>query len=264
MKKYNFHAHTYRCGHGDVTISDEEYVKEYIGQGFTHIAFTDHCPEKKVIDTREKTRMEYSQLDEYILSIQSLKEKYREKISILIGFEFEYLPGQEEALLELKNKSDIMVLGQHFIYENVSKLKIFKQDYFEDEELRRYAKYINSAMELGLPDIVAHPDIYMLGRSEFGSIEKEIAERICASAEKHKVPLEINLLQAYKSLFNSDYKVTYPCKDFWEIATNYNISVIYGIDTHFLEQIRYHDESIEKANSLVGKEIVKALSFYEL
>lgn len=46
MQKFNYHTHTYRCGHAEV-ISDEEFVKTFIEKGFTKIAFMNHCPEKK-------------------------------------------------------------------------------------------------------------------------------------------------------------------------------------------------------------------------
>lgn len=51
IQNYNFHTHTFRCGHADL-VDEEEYVKEYIAMGFKKIAFTDHCPEKIIIDTR--------------------------------------------------------------------------------------------------------------------------------------------------------------------------------------------------------------------
>ncbi len=44
--------------------------------------------------------MEYSEKDEYLSSIKALKEKYKDKIEIETGFEVEYLPGQEDNLLE--------------------------------------------------------------------------------------------------------------------------------------------------------------------
>lgn len=62
--------------------------------------------------------MEYSEKDEYLKSIKLLKEKYKDKIQIETGFEVEYLPGQEDNLLELKNETDKIILGQHFVYND--------------------------------------------------------------------------------------------------------------------------------------------------
>ena len=59
MQNFNLHQHTYRCGHADVDIKDEDYIEEYLKAGFNKIAFTDHCPEKDVIDKRPNIRMTY-------------------------------------------------------------------------------------------------------------------------------------------------------------------------------------------------------------
>ena len=61
MQNFNYHSHTYRCRHADDTVLDEDYVKEYIKAGFKEIAFTDHVPQKNVIDTRKRMRMDYSE-----------------------------------------------------------------------------------------------------------------------------------------------------------------------------------------------------------
>ena len=262
MQKFNYHTHTYRCGHADDNMMDEEYVKEFINKGFEKIAFTDHCPENEVIDKRQRMRMDYSQINEYLTSIKNLKEKYKDKIDIQTGFEIEFLPGQEKNLLELKEITDILVLGQHFIYtDNNKDLKIFRKHKFNDEDLIKYANYIDTAMKLQIPDIVVHPDLYMLTRSEFGEIEKKVAEMICKSAEKYNIPLEINLTEAFMYLANLKDKISYPCRGFWEVATNYNIKVIYGIDAHYKEQIRLYEDSIEMVNKIIGKEIIEKLKF---
>ena len=82
MQNFNFHSHTYRCGHADLDYTDEEYVQDYINMGFKKIAFTDHAPEKNKIDKRDKIRMEYSERTEYLNSIKALKEKYKDIIEI--------------------------------------------------------------------------------------------------------------------------------------------------------------------------------------
>ena len=102
MQVFNYHSHTYRCGHADLDMKDEEYIKEYIKMGFKRMAFTDHCPEKNEIDKRDDMRMKYEQRKEYLESIQILKEKYSGQIEIQSGYEVEYLPGEEENLKELK------------------------------------------------------------------------------------------------------------------------------------------------------------------
>lgn len=264
MQNFNYHTHTYRCGHAEDNLSDEDYVKEFIKKGFKKIAFTDHCPEKQVIDKRSGMRMEYSQINEYLNSVKFLKDKYKDKIEIETGFEIEYLPGQEKNLLELKRMTDKLVLGQHFIYDdNNIDLKIFRKHNFTDEDLIKYANYIRKAIELNIPDIIVHPDLYMLNRDKFGQTEKEVAEIICKTAEKYNIPLEINLSEASMYLSKLKDKIKYPCREFWKVASNYNVRVIYGIDAHYRDQIRQYEKCIDIVNEVIGKETIQKLNFYK-
>lgn len=275
MQKFNYHSHTYRCGHAEMDMTDEEYVREYIEMGFKKMAFTDHCPEKNRIDKRPNMRMDYSQKDEYLSSIKDLQEKYKNQIEIKLGYEVEYLPGEEKNLEELKDETDIIILGQHFIYDDNKNLKEFHNHDFTDEEILRYAEYIEKAMEIGLPDIIAHPDLYMFTREKFGKIEEAVSRKICEAAEKYKIPLEINLSRIGKKIYEGNdnlsdeeqkeklKEVEYPCKEFWNIAKNYNIKVLYGIDAHVRGQVLRCKKTIELANYIIGKETISKLNFIE-
>lgn len=263
MQKFNYHTHTRRCGHADNNMTDEDFVKLFIKKGFTKVAFTDHCPEKERIDFRENMRMEYNEKDNYLNSIKSLKEKYKNIIEIETGFEVEYLPGQEENLFKLKNETDKIILGQHFIYNNdKSKLLIIRRHKFSDEEALKYAEYIKTAIEKQIPDIIAHPDIYMLSRDNYTEVDEKVARIICSTAEKYGIPIEINLTQPNLFIIGEREKIIYPCKEFWKIASEYkNLKVLYGIDAHFEHQIMNYEKAIEIANKHIGQDIIDKLHF---
>lgn len=279
MQNFNYHSHTYRCKHADLDMMDEEYIQEYIEMNFKKIAFTDHCPQKNRIDTRTKMRMSYDERNEYLSNVKGLKEKYSDKIEIEVGYEAEYLPGEEENLIELKNETDKIILGQHFIYDdNKNKLLIFGKHDFTNEELIKYAEYITKAMKLNIPDIIAHPDLFMLRRNEFGEIERKITRMICKSAEKYNIPLEINLNNIFSNTYYEQKKlnhlpiekqreklknVKYPCKEFWDIVSQYKIKVLYGIDAHHKGQILLWNELVELAREIIGKETIEKLNFTE-
>lgn len=278
MQKFNYHTHTYRCGHSDSDYTDEEYIIDLIRMGFKKMAFTDHCPEKNEIDKRPNIRMKYNQRLEYLESIKKLKEKYADKIEIQSGYEVEYLPGEEDNLKELKNETDKLILGQHFIYDDNRNLKIFGSVDFTEEDLKRYAEYIERAMQLSIPNIIAHPDIYMMKREKFGDIEEKVAHMICKSAEKYNIPLEINLNDIfYKTYFENkklnDFpiekqkeklsNVQYPNKEFWNIATKYDIKVLYGIDAHYKGQIALWNELLELAHEILGEKVISKLNFID-
>lgn len=277
MQKFNYHQHTYRCGHADLDMEDEDYIKEYIKMGFKEIAFTDHCPRKDEVDNRPNVRMKYSERNEYLDSINKLKEKYMDKIKIKSGYEIEYLPGEEDNLRELKDETDILVLGQHFVYTDNGDLNIFDNgEVFTDEELIRYAEYIDKAMELNIPDVIAHPDLFMNVRDEFGEVEEKISNMICKSAEKYDIPLELNINKIFKEIYYKGKGIDnlseeqkkeklkaarYPCKAFWKIAAKYNVKVIYGLDVHHKGQIPLFNELVKLANDFIGSETINKLNF---
>ena len=262
MQKFNYHTHTKRCGHADKNMSDEDYVRAFIKKGFTKIAFTEHCPEKEEIDHRKNMRMKYSEKDEYLNNIKSLKEKYKNTIEIETGFEVEYLPGQEDNLFELKKQTDKLILGQHFIYDDKKELKIFRKNEFTDAELLRYAEYIKTAIEKNIPNIIAHPDLYMLSRNTFEEIEEKVAHIICSTAEKYGVPIEINLSEPVMYIRGIKEKITYPNKEFWKIASEYkDLKVLYGIDAHFREQIDLYEKAINIVNEHIGLDTINKLHF---
>ncbi len=278
MQKFNYHTHTSRCGHADLDYTDEEYIIDLTNMGFKKMAFTDHCPEKNEIDKRPNIRMKYNQRLEYLESIKKLKEKYRDKIEIQSGYEVEYLPEEENNLKELKNETDKLILGQHFIYDDNKNLKIFGSVDFTEEDLIRYAEYIEQAMQLNIPNIIAHPDIYMMKREKFGDIEEKVAHMICKAAERYNIPLEINLNDIfYKTYFENkklnDYPiekqkeklshVQYPNKGFWNVSTKYNIKVLYGIDAHYKGQVALWNELLELAHEILGEKIISKLNFIE-
>ena len=69
VQKFNYHTHTYRCGHADDTMKDEDFVKELINKGFKKMAFTDHNPIKEDFYDKRYMRMDYSEKDDYLNSI---------------------------------------------------------------------------------------------------------------------------------------------------------------------------------------------------
>lgn len=261
MQNFNYHTHTYRCGHADSSISDEEYVKMFIDKGFKKICFTDHCPYKEMVDFRKNMRMDYSMKEDYYSSIKKLKEKYKDKIEIEVGFEIEYVPKLLEYYKELKKETDKLILGQHFVFDEVGNEKVVGWGISDEKDLITYANYIKEAIEAGIPDIIVHPDLFMLEKSFFKEAEANATHIICKSAQEYGVPLEINLTRAAMCLNGQTSKVAYPCKEFWQIASSYNIKVLYGVDAHFRRQIQLYEKSIELVNEILGEDIIGKLNF---
>lgn len=120
---------------------------------------------------KANSRMDIAEVESYLTSIHYLQEKYKGQIEIESGFEFEYSDRDLAHLQELKSKIDKMVLGQHFVIDDngqehgIVRGKGGKQ--ISDEVLDLYAESIISAMDKDLPDVIAHPDLFMQVRDSF-------------------------------------------------------------------------------------------------
>lgn len=224
--KTNYHTHTYRCGHAIGT--DEQYVLAAIEAGLDELGFSDHMPYPDAYNPGD--RMAYDQMNDYIESINFLKEKYKDKIKIYLGFELEFYPERIKYYEEMLDKVDYLICGQHYKI-----LDVYGYDWYtSDEDVLVYASQVVGAIESGLVKMIAHPSYFMLGRKTWSEACSEAAHLICKAAEMYKVPLEINLkgTKYGKSTYNGIESYRYPNLMFWQIASNYMIDAIVSADAH--------------------------------
>lgn len=217
----NFHTHTYRCHHA--IGSDEDYVKCAIQAGIKQLGFSDHTPWHYHSDFQSTIRMSEEQLDEYIQSLMTLKEKYKNQIDILIGLECEYfekyIPWLSETLKE--KPIDYIILGNH--YYQTDEKHIYFGSSVNEKLLKSYVDHCINAIDTGLYSYIAHPDLVDYD-SRLALYQKEMS-RLCQHAKEHDIPLEFNLL-GYISGRN------YPNEDFWKIASQHHNKAIIGFDAH--------------------------------
>lgn len=272
-----FHTHTQRCGHGAKDTGDKEWVKNAIKGGIKKLAFTDHIPLPDGMNHKANSRMDIAEVESYLTSIHYLQEKYKGQIEIESGFEFEYSDRDLAHLQELKSKTDKMVLGQHFVIDDkgqehgIVRGKGGKQ--ISDEVLDLYAESIISAMDKGLPDVIAHPDLFMQARDSFGAREEEITRAICRKAIEKGIPLEINFgkiaskLDSGMSIEDIKKRTPYPSPEFWKIVAEetriarengQDLLVIYGKDAHFPEQLST-EKDYEIAKAIIGEQTLEQL-----
>lgn len=272
VQDFNMHTHTMRCGHADSFAEDFEYVNEAVASGISVIAFTDHIPFPKGYPIEVGGRMQYEELEDYLASINYLKQSYDGVIQVKSGFEFEYVQEFEAHLADLKEKSDLMILGQHFVDVDGKRISIEHGDKVSDKALELYADSIVTAIEKGLPNIIAHPDLFLRNR-EFGKKEEEISRRICKAAKEAGIPLEINMGELYKKSANINpnlsleektkeilNKTKTPSRDFWKIASDYGCKVVYGKDAHYPRQIS-DEKSLILAKMMLGENLINSLNF---
>ena len=226
--KYNYHTHTSRCFHARGT--DEDYVLAAIKAGFDEIGFADHTPWKFDTDFVSNMRMHETQLKDYCDSIKSLREKYKDKISIKLGLECEYfskyLPWLKEVIDE--HEIDYIILGHHFaVDEHYGTYNGFLTT---PDGIYNYRDDVVEAMETGLFSYVAHPDLFMRSYDKFDEACQKVSQDIINTAVRTGTPLEYNLLGIKHGI--TDGKPGYPDPEFWKIASQLKPKTIVGIDAH--------------------------------
>ena len=107
-QNFNYHTHTYRSGHSEY-CSDEEILKASKQKGITKLGFSEHIPNPSLILPDENHRMLFSEVADYISSINKMKNANPD-MTVLSGFEAEFDPMRESYLGEMREKVDYMIL----------------------------------------------------------------------------------------------------------------------------------------------------------
>lgn len=231
---YNYHTHTYRCGHASGT--DEEYVLAAIETGFKVLGFSDHGPYSEYF--HQNCHMHWEQIDDYISSVKSLKEKYKDQIEIKLGFESEYYPFCMDDYEYLRSKSEYLLLGQHFGHPSGAIANYFREN--TDEQIKGYCDAIVEGLHTGMYSYLCHPDVFMSGQPDFTEVCEETAHRIAQACVETGTPLEINArgpLKGKRQYLKGEF-FSYPHKGFWKIVSEYPVKVVLGIDAHAPEDLK--------------------------
>ena len=195
MIKTNWHTHTKRCGHA--IGEDEDYVKAAIEGGLKTLGFSDHAAYKTQVPTE---RMNISQVGEYMASIRSLKEKYKDQIDIYLGMEKEL---------------DYCILGQH----NIDLDLISSYGLNTPQQLSMYVDRLEYACKHALCDYIAHPDVCLYSYPYMDESVRKIAERIAKISITYDMPLELNTGSGVHNGMHSypdGKRYAYPTRIFFE------------------------------------------------
>ena len=231
----NYHTHTWRCQHAGG--AEEDYVRAAIDAGFVVLGFSDHTPWPYDSDFVSGMRMRLDQLEDYLDTVQGLREKYAGQILIPVGLECEAFPKYMGWLADLKARSlDYLILGNHYDLRDDA-----DHDRFDDA----------GGFYFGRCTRPAHVRRYVYRR--FDADCAAAARDICQAAVALDIPLEYNLLGIqYHARFEERNVLGYPCPRFWEIAAECGCRAIVGFDAHQPEHLRRRDLFENGLNFLWG------------
>ncbi len=241
---YNYHTHTYFSHHAAGT--PEEYVLRAIENGIKYMGFSDHIPFVFPDGFESAHRITFRETVDYIAMIKGLREKYKDKIEIKIGFETEYYPLYFDKMLEsaVIFGAEYLILGQHSLYNERRINPVYSGSPHDDENhLKAYVKDVVDAMKTGVISYIAHPDIINFTGDK--DIYREEIKKICIASRELNIPLEINFLGIRG-------KRHYPREDFWKIAGEEHSPVTFGFDAHTAISA-FDGESLSVAKDLSEK-----------
>lgn len=228
-----FHIHTFRCGHAE-KISDEAYVTRALELGATDLWFSDHAP---FPGDPFRGRMRYSQLQEYIDTLCTLKQKYANRLNIHIGLEIEYFPSYDAIdyyhKLMANQRIEFLLLGQHMAELSTSCYSFSMDRKWRDEnEYKVLGNAIIRGIKSGYFDFVAHPDRIFRRCKGWNADMEQVAVNIIRAAVKYQTPLEQN--ESSKRQKHAYWQ------EFWDLALDtHDIRVVHGLDAHSVTELKF-------------------------
>lgn len=267
MIRFNYHSHTTYCDGSD---KPEDMIKSAIRKGLKYYGVSTHGPVPFVTDWTLKKEL----VNSYIEEVLFLKNKYKDKIKILLGLEIDYLPeaGYSHINQEILDKLDYVIGSVHYLGKN-NDGTMWTVDYTRDElqkgieesfngnvrnAVEEYYENLGKMAEILKPDIIAHLDLIKKnnkGNYFFDENEewyRNSVKKCLLRISKSNSIMEINT--GGKS--RSNLEEYYPSDWILEEILNLDIPVTISSDAHMSENVDFEfDEAMEKIKNIGFKEI---------
>ena len=243
----DLHNHTPLCNHADGT--PDEFIKKAIEKGIKIYGFADHAP----MEFDYEYRMGFDDMDRYEEEIKKLKEKYKGKIEILLGYEVDFTPVVDKRVLE--RNVDYLIGSVHFLdnwgFDNPEFIKEWdKRDV--DDVYREYFSKIEKMASSKLFDIAGHIDLVKVFGHKPKTDIKDLAKDALKAIKKSGMAIEINTAGLRKPV-----KELYPSNELLEMILNEGIDITFSSDAHSPEQVGYKlKDTIEKLKNMGLNEAV--------
>ena len=224
----DYHTHTPLCRHA--VGEPSELAAQAVKLGFQEIGFSDHSPMAR--DDFDDWRMKSSELDEYVAKVEQARRDHP-GLTIKVGLEVDYLPGQEDWIRELASRHpwDYFIGSVHYLsdawaIDHPKMLSRWKER--EPWEVwTAYFERLTMAAESGLFDIIGHADL---------------CKKFCFYPAQDCTPLYSRFLEAAKSSgvavelntsgLRKDCREIYPSPRIVQLASEFGVPISFGSDAH--------------------------------
>ncbi len=232
----DYHTHNVRCGHAVGEL--EEYVQSAIAQGMKQIGLSDHMPLVNLSqEEHPDIAMPMDELPRYVEECFRLKEKYKDRISVRVGLEGDYVEGFEEKIEAIVKGYpwDYVIGSVHFL--GTWDVTDFRQAHrWEGRRVvDAYAEYfdaIQKAAATGFYDYIGHIDaIKRFARPPEEDVTA-LEEAALQAVKKHGLAFELNVAGIH-----APCKEQYPSERMLARAKALDIPVTYGSDAHHPDKV---------------------------
>jgi histidinol-phosphatase (PHP family) len=261
----DWHTHNILCGHAKGTL--EEYALEAINKNLRTLGFSDHFPYEMLSGLEgipyEEYSMSLKEIETYILKAKNLRERFKDKINIRIGFELDYIKNQEALqkpyLDKISSEIDYILGSLHLMDTDKNKKWCVDDNRFREEFERQgvdrvYRDYYGQMRKMIKSrafdfDIVSHFDLpkkYKYFPTNKEKIKDEVHKTLNLIKEKNLV-IEINTGGLRKEVGEQ-----YPEISIIKQMKDLNIPVLLGSDAHNPQEIAYEFENTIKLLKDIG------------
>ncbi len=257
MQLFNLHTHSI---FSDGKSTPEDVVLEAINQGLKVLGFSDHSP----VPFENSFAIKNDEVQNYIDTINFLKEKYKDQIKIYCSMEMDFIPGIVKDFKKTKEELnlDYMIGSVHLVGNNIdrlwfidgSKAETYDEGLFNyydgdiKKGVRAFFHQYNEMIETEEFDIVGHFDkIKMHNRGRYFSENDKwyrdyLMETLTLIKEKSLI-VEVNTRGIYKKR-SDDF---YPSAWLFPIMREMNIPVVISSDSHKAEELTLCFKEAEEA-----------------
>ncbi len=226
--RIDIHNHTTRCNHAEGTV--DEYIQKAIELGIDIYGFSEHAP----MDFDEKYRLPFCDMDAYVSDILTAKERYKNDINILLGYEVDYLPGHMDERV-LNADVDYLIGSVHFIdkwsFDNPEFIAGWKNKDI-DEIWKAYFEATEAMAMSGKFDIVGHLDLIKVFKFMPKQDTRILAKNALQAIKRSNMVLEVNTAGLRKPVGE-----LYPSRALLEEAYTLDIPITFSSDAHAVDQI---------------------------
>ncbi|MFT7860837.1 MAG: histidinol-phosphatase HisJ family protein [Sulfurimonas sp.] len=247
----DLHNHTPLCNHAEGEI--DEYILAAVKAGTKVFGFADHAP----MNFDQTYRMRFEDMKSYEADVLAAKERYKDRIKVLLGYEVDYLENYIDPRV-INADVDYLIGSVHFIdkwgFDNPEFIGKYEEKDI-DEIWEKYFSAIEDMAKTKLFDIVGHLDLIKIFKFMPKKKVTDIAKNALLAIKEADMTLELNVAGYRKPIAEA-----YPSKELLQEAFVLGIPITFCSDAHKPEQVNLYNEEVVQLARDVG---YKECAYYE-